>query len=66
MTHFLVEFSGLIVAIQTNIARQVHNSTAANHNTLFMEILGDKLALADPGYTRVPFGIAGLKNNQVK
>jgi hypothetical protein len=66
MSHLLVEFSGLIVPVQTNVAGQVHDSTAANHNTLVMEILGDKLALADPGYARVPFVVAGLKSNQVK
>jgi hypothetical protein len=66
MTYLLVEFSGLIVAVQTNVAGRVHDSTAANHNTLFMKVLGDKLALADPGYAGVPFVVAGLKSNQVK
>jgi hypothetical protein len=32
MTDLLVEFSGLIVPVQTNVAGQVHDSIAANHN----------------------------------
>jgi hypothetical protein len=66
MTHLLIEFSGLIIGVQTNVPGRVHDAAAAHHNTLFMEILGEKLkALGDPGYAGVPFVVAGLKSNQV-
>ena len=44
LTHLLIDFDNLIIAVQTNVKGRVHDANAAENNSLFKKILGNKFA----------------------
>jgi hypothetical protein len=65
LTHLLVDFDNLIVAVETNVKGRIHDANAAQNNFHFQQILQNKFALGDPGYARVFYVIVGYKSNEI-
>ncbi len=67
MTHLLVDFEGMIIAVTTNVLGHMHDSSMAQHNIFFKEVLGPgRFALGDPGFSGVPYVVSGLTTPQLR
>jgi hypothetical protein len=53
LTHLLVDFDNLIIAVETNVKSRIHDANAAQNNFHFQQILQNKFALGDSGYAGV-------------
>ena len=65
LTHLLIDFDNLIIAVQTNVKGRIHDANAAQNNSHFQQILQNQFALGDPGYAGVSYVIAGYKSNEI-
>jgi hypothetical protein len=65
LTHLLVDFDNLIIAIETNVKCRIHDANVAQNNFHFQQILQNKFALGDPGYAGVSYVIASYKSNEI-
>jgi len=63
---FLIGYDGSIKAVETGIPGSFVDSPTASFSTLFAGILGNKLAIGDPGFGGVDYIVSGLKYNQLK
>jgi hypothetical protein len=65
MTNLLVDFDAKISVVVTNGKSILHDSMASFFMRSMVKVLGPKFALADTGYSKVPFVVCGLTSNHV-
>lgn len=65
MTTLLVDFDARISSVVTNGKSILHDSMASFFMRGMAKVLGSKYALADTGYSKVPFVVCGFTSNLV-
>lgn len=65
-TQILLDFDGNVISYLTNIRGKIHDALVAVHNTHFIDIIGTKFALGDPGFKGVGYVISGFNSCEVK
>jgi hypothetical protein len=65
MTTLLVDFDANISAVVTNGKAILHDSMASFFMRPMAKVLDSKFALADTGYSKVPYVVCGLTSNRV-
>ena len=59
LTQVLIDYDGFVVAYKTLIPGRCHDSMVAIYNKQFHSIVGNNLALGDPGFQSCGFVVAG-------